>query len=129
YSENTQWIDAMARDLVASRGRSLVVAGNTASPIVHALANAMNSALGNIGQTVEFVEPFSPGADKTQIDQLRELMADIDAGKVKMLVILGGNPAYNTPGDLRISLERINEKVPLRVYVGSHENETSEICH
>ena len=129
YNATAQWIDAMARDLVASKGRSVIVAGNTAPPIVHALANAMNSALGNIGQTVEFVEPFSPGADRTQLDQLKELVGDIDAGRVKLLVILGGNPAYNTPSDLRISLDRINDKVPLRVYVGSHENETSEICH
>jgi molybdopterin-containing oxidoreductase family iron-sulfur binding subunit len=129
YNGNTQWLDAMARDLTAFKGRSLVVAGNSASPVVHALANAMNGALGNIGQTVEFVEPFSPGADKAQIDQLRELVGDIDAGRVKLLVILGGNPAYNTPADLRINLERINEKVPLRVYVGSHQNETADICH
>ena len=131
YADNGQWLDAMARDLVAFKGRSLVVPGNTASPLVHALANAMNSALGNIGQTVEFVEPFSPGTDKAQIDQLRELVGDIDAGKVKMLVILGGNPAYNTPSDLRIDLNRVNDnnKVPLRIYVGTHENETSEICH
>jgi hypothetical protein len=129
YNENTQWLDAMARDLTAARGRSVVVAGNTASPVVHALANAINGALGNIGQTVEFVEPFSPGTDKAQIDQLRELVGDIDAGKVKMLVILGGNPAYNTPPDLRLGLDRLNQKVPLRVYVGSHDNETANICH
>jgi molybdopterin-containing oxidoreductase family iron-sulfur binding subunit len=129
YSQNAQWLDAMARDLGAFKGRSLVVAGNSASPLVHALANAMNAALGNIGQTVEFVEPFSPGTDKAQLDQLRELMGDIDAGKVKMLVILGGNPTYNTPSDLRLDLQRIDQKVPLRIYVGSHENETSDICH
>ena len=129
YSENAQWLDAMARDLVAFKGRSLVVAGNQASPMVHALANAMNGALGNIGQTVEFIEPLSPGSDKLQLDQLKELVADIDAGKVKMLVILGGNPAYNTPSDLRLDLKRINEKVPLRIYVGPHDNETANICH
>jgi len=129
YSGNTQWIDAMARDLAAFKGRSLVIAGDSAPPIVHALANAMNGALGNIGQTVEFVEPFSPGTDKTQVDQLRELFADIDAGKVKLLVILGGNPAYTTPADLKLTFDRINEKVPLRVYVGPHQNETAQISH
>jgi molybdopterin-containing oxidoreductase family iron-sulfur binding subunit len=129
YSANAQWIDAMSRDLAAFRGRSLVVAGDSAPPIVHALANAINGALGNIGQTVEFVEPFSPGADRIQVDQLRELVGDIDAGRVKLLVILGGNPTYTTPVDLRLTFERVNEKVPLRVYVGSHQNETAEICH
>jgi len=129
YGGNVQWLDAMARDLVAFKGRSLVVAGDSAPPIVHALANAMNGALGNIGQTVEFLEPFAPGSDKLQIDQFRELIADIDAGKVKLLVILSGNPAYTSPADLKLTFERINEKVPLRVYVGPHENETADICH
>ena len=129
YTENGLWLDAIARDLAAFKGKSLVVSGDSASPIIHALANAMNGALGNIGQTVEFVEPFSPGTDKLQIDQLRELMSDIDSGRVKLLVILGGNPAYNTPGDLRLSFDRINEKVPLRIHVGSHQNETADICH
>jgi len=129
FSGNTQWIDAMARDLVAFKGRSVVIPGESASPIVHALANAMNGALGNIGQTVEFVEPFSPGTDKAQIDQLRELVTDIDGGRVKLLVILGGNPAYTTPADLKLTFDRINDKVPLRVYVGSHQNETAQICH
>ena len=128
YVENAQWIDAMARDLTASKGRSLVVAGDSAPPVVHALANSLNAALGNIGQTVDFVEPFSPGTDKLQIDQLRELIGDIDAGRVKMLVILGGNPAYTTPSDLKLSFDRINTKVPVRIYVGPHLNETSEMC-
>jgi molybdopterin-containing oxidoreductase family iron-sulfur binding subunit len=129
YNGNAQWLDAMSRDLVAFKGRSLVVAGDSAPPIVHALANAINGALGNIGQTVDFFEPFAPGSDKLQLDQFRELMADIDAGKVKTLIVLGGNPTYTSPADLKLTFERINEKVPLRVYVGQHQNETAEICH
>ena len=129
YAENGQWLDAMARDLVSAKGSSVVIAGGTASPVVHALADSMNSILGNIGQTVNYVEPFSPGADTAQIDQLRGLVSDIDAGKVKMLVILGGNPAFNTPSDLRLNFERLNAKVPLRIHLGSHVDETAEICH
>ena len=129
YGANGQWLDVMARDLSAFKGRSLVVAGDSAPPIVHAIAYAINGALGNIGQTVEFIEPLSPGTEKAQIDQLRELIADIDAGRVKLLVILGGNPVYTTPSDLKLNQDRLTEKVPLRVYVGSHENETAELCH
>ena len=40
---------------------------------------------------VVYSEPLT-SSDKTQIEQLRELIGDIDAGRVKMLVILGGNP-------------------------------------
>ncbi|MBP7377565.1 MAG: TAT-variant-translocated molybdopterin oxidoreductase, partial [Pyrinomonadaceae bacterium] len=68
YTENAAWIAAMAKDLVEHKGKSLVVAGNNQPPIVHALAHAMNAALGNAGQTVVYTDPVSPGADKLQIE-------------------------------------------------------------
>src|SRR5258706_4876505 len=115
YTENAAWITAMAKDLVAFKGKSLVIAGDNQSPVVHALAHAMNAALGNAGQTVVYTDPVTPGTDKLQIDQLRELVTDIDGGKVKLLVILGGNPVYNTPSDVKLSAERM-DKVGLRVH-------------
>ena len=137
YTENAEWIQAMARDLQANRGRSIVVAGDNQSPIVHALAATMNQTLGNVGTTVTYVEPFQPFADVSQIDQLRSLIQEIDNGAVKMLVIIGGNPAYNTPADLRLDINRFRvdaedqegRKVPLRVHLGLYQNETAEICH
>lgn len=129
YTENAAWIAAMTKDLSEHRGRSVVVAGAGQPPAVHALAHAMNGALGNVGQTVIYTEPLSAGSEKLQIDQLRELITDIDAGRVKMLVILGGNPVYNTPADLKLTLDRVRDRVPLRVHVGSHVDESAEICH
>jgi Anaerobic dehydrogenases, typically selenocysteine-containing len=128
YSENAAWIAAMAKDLTANKGKSLVVAGRSQSPAVHALAHAMNAALGNVGQTVVYTEPLSPNTDKLQVDQLRELVADIDAGKVKILVMVDGNPVYNTPADLKLNADRLS-KVPLRVHLGEHYDETGELCH
>ena len=127
YTENAAWIAAMAKDLNEHKGKSLVVAGDNQPPVVHALANAMNAALGNIGQTVVFTEPLTP-SDKTQVEQLRELIGDIDGGRVKMLVVLGGNPVYNTPVDLKLNRERM-DKVALRVHLGMHFDETAELCH
>ncbi len=56
-SRHSEWIDALARDLSANRGASLVIAGDYQSPAVHALAHAMNQALGNVGATVNYIEP------------------------------------------------------------------------
>ncbi len=125
YTENAAWVAGVAKDLTEHKGKSLVVAGDNQPPIVHALAHAMNAALGNVGQTVSYTEPLSP-ADKPQIEQLRELIADIDSGRVKMLVVLGGNPVYNTPSDLKLNIERM-QKVPLRVHLGMHVDETAEV--
>ncbi|CAN5371497.1 TAT-variant-translocated molybdopterin oxidoreductase [soil metagenome] len=127
YTENQAWIAAMAKDLAAFRGRSLVVAGDNQPAVVHALAHAMNAALGNVGETVIYTEPMSPGTEKLQIEQLHELITEIDSGVVKMLVVLGGNPVYTTPADLKLNGERM-AKVPLRVHLGLYADETAEHC-
>lgn len=127
YTENAAWIAGVAKDLVAYKGKSLVLAGDNQSPMVHALAHAMNAALGNAGETVVYIEPLSPNSDKLQIEQLRELIADIDGGRVKMLVILGGNPVYNTPIDLKLNAQRM-ANIPLRVHLGLYADETAEHC-
>ena len=128
-SEATAWINAMAKDLQASRGKSVVVAGDNQPPAVHAIAHAINSTLGNVGQTVVYTDPLSPNTEKLQIEQLRELVADIDAGRVKALIILGGNPVYNTPIDAKISGEKLKEKVPLCIHLGEHFDETGQYSH
>jgi len=133
YTDNAGWIAAMAKDLLAHRGRSIVIAGDNQSPVVHALAHAINGALGNVGTTVLYTDPLTVG-ENTQIEQLRELVTDIDAGRVKMLVIMGGNPVYNTPADLRLSKDRFigpdgKDKIPLRIHLGAQVDETGELCH
>ncbi len=127
YTENAQWISAMARDLQALRGKSIVVAGDNQPPLVHALAHAMNQQLGNVNTTVFYTDPLVANAETTQIEQLRTLIGEIDGGQVKMLVIMGGNPVYSTPADLKLTAERM-EKVPLRVHLGQHVDETGALC-
>jgi molybdopterin-containing oxidoreductase family iron-sulfur binding subunit len=126
--DHEAWIQAMAKDLLAHKGKSLVVAGWQQSAYVHALANAMNAALDNIGQTVDFIEPLRSNPEQTQLSQLKDLVEDIDNGRVKMLVIMGSNPTYSAPSDLRFTKERLN-KVPLRLHVGEHNDETADLCH
>ncbi|MGI9056177.1 MAG: TAT-variant-translocated molybdopterin oxidoreductase [Pyrinomonadaceae bacterium] len=128
-AEATAWITAMAKDLQASRGKSLVVAGDNQPAVIHALAHAINGALGNVGQTVVYTDPLSPNTEKTQIEQLRELIADIDAGRVRTLIILGGNPIYTTPIDAKLNGETIKEKVPLCIHLSEFFNETSQYSH
>jgi MoCo/4Fe-4S cofactor protein with predicted Tat translocation signal len=127
YTENGPWIQAMARDLAANRGRSIVIAGENQPPVVHALAHAMNQALGNVGTTVIYTDPLSPFTETAQVNQLRQLITDIDGGAVKMLVVLGGNPVYNTPADLKLDEARMN-KIPLRVHLGRYVDETAVHC-
>ncbi|MBA3512858.1 MAG: TAT-variant-translocated molybdopterin oxidoreductase [Pyrinomonadaceae bacterium] len=121
------WIGPLDRDLQQHRGASIVIAGAEAPPAVHAFAHAMNAALGNIGKTVSYTDPLEVNS-VDQKESLRDLVQDIDASRVELLVILGGNPAYNTPADLKLDRDRLF-KTKLRVHLSSHKDETSELCH
>jgi len=121
-----KFIDAVAKDLAAHRGRSLVVAGDAQPAEVHALAHAMNQALGNVGQTVVYTDPVE-AAPVDQLESLRDLVADMSAGKVDLLIILGGNPVYTAPPDLHFA-DALG-KVQLRVHLSLYDDETSALCH
>jgi len=71
---------------------------------------------------------MSPGTERSQVEQFRELIGDIDGGRVKLLVVLGGNPVYTSPADLKLTPERM-AKIPTRVHLGLYLDETAEHCH
>ncbi len=122
-----KWKAALSKDFEKYRGSSIIIVGEEQPPIVHAYAHAANNALGNVGKTVFYTDAIEANSvDQTQ--SLRDLVTDIDAGLVDALIILGGNPAYNTPADLRLDLNRLN-KVKLRAHLSLYNNETSDICH
>ncbi len=122
-----KWLPALYRDLQEHKGSSIVIAGGEQPAEIHALAHFANNQLGNVGKTVFYSDPIEANSvDQTQ--SLRELVGDIDAGKVELLIIIGGNPAYNTPVDLRLDKNRL-DKIKLRAHLNLYNNETSEICH
>jgi MoCo/4Fe-4S cofactor protein with predicted Tat translocation signal len=119
------WVAAVARDLVAHRGNSLVIAGDSQPPLVHMLAHALNLTLGNIGKTVVYTDT-AEAEPVNQLDSIRDLVADMNARKVDLLVILGGNPVYTAPVDLRFADALAN--VQLRVHLSLYDDETSAQC-
>ncbi|HTO86267.1 MAG TPA: TAT-variant-translocated molybdopterin oxidoreductase [Thermoanaerobaculia bacterium] len=118
--------DAVAKDLLAHRGSGLVVAGESQPPIVHALAHVINQSLGNVGTTVAYIDPVLAGPPN-QSAALAELASDMRAGRVSTLAILGGNPVFTAPADLRFA--EAMEKVPLRLHLSLYDDETSRLCH
>jgi MoCo/4Fe-4S cofactor protein with predicted Tat translocation signal len=121
-----RWVAAIAKDLQAHKGRSAVVAGEFQSDGVRAAAKTINDALGNTGTTVLYganVEA-APAGGATAIADLAQA---IDASQVELLVIVGGNPVFTAPVDLRFA-DRL-AKVPLVAYLSTHVDETSPLCH
>ena len=126
FSAHDAWIAALVDDLKSHPGQSLVLAGDQQAPAVHALAHAINHALGNAGATVHYTEPLEVES-VDQRESLSALVADMNAGQVESLFILGGNPVYDAPVDLDFAAAL--DKVGYRVHLGLYDNETSELCH
>ena len=124
-ADQSRWVAAIGKDLQAHRGRSLVVAGEFQPPAVQALAQAMNGALGNTGTTVTYtagIEIPINGAGT-----IADLAQAMEGSAVELLVILGGNPAFTAPADLKFA-ERL-AKVGLVVYHGPQVDETAYLSH
>jgi molybdopterin-containing oxidoreductase family iron-sulfur binding subunit len=124
-----EWGDAasiIANDLQRNKGAAVVVVGDHQSPEVHALAHAMNAALGATGNTVLYTEPVE-ASPQDQTAALRDLVAEMNAGKVDMLVVMGANPVYEAPADLNF-LDAY-KKVGMRVHHGLYLDETAFYSH
>src|SRR5690606_3091585 len=94
-----EWIEAMAEDLAAKRGASLVVAGPTRPRAVHVLVAAINDALGNVGQTVTY-RALTELEAASSSEAIVDLASQLEAGSIDTLVTLNANPVYDAPGDL-----------------------------
>ena len=121
-----KWLGPIARDLEANKRASLVIAGEHQPPIVHALAYLINEKLGNVGTTLFYTDPIEANP-VDQATSLQDLVKDLDAGAVELLLILGGNPAFNAPVEFGIR-DRLR-KAKLSIRLGQHADETSELCH
>lgn len=120
-----KWIDGIVKNLQDSRERNLVIAGDHQPPFIHALAHAMNSALGNVGQTVIYTDPVEANP-VDGVASIRELVNDMNSGQVDLLLILGGNPVYDAPADL--DFKKALGQVRVRIHSSLHQDETSEYC-
>ncbi len=120
------WADAVAAELAAQRGACAVLAGLEQPAEVHALAHALNHALGAVGSTVRYTEPVecAPG---DQFEAMRALAAELQTGRVELLVVLEGNPVYDAPAELSFGAALSQAK--LRVTLALAENETTALSH
>ncbi|MBM3846842.1 MAG: 4Fe-4S dicluster domain-containing protein, partial [Verrucomicrobia bacterium] len=117
---NPAWVTECANDLLKpeNRGKAVVLAGHRQPASVHAIALALNQALGSIGPVVALRPSTAQSAPN-----IEALAADLNAGSVDTLVILGGNPAYTASADLDWATTQRKAKNLVRL--GYFEDETS----
>ncbi len=116
-----RWIDALADDLQANRGRGLIVAGERQPAAVHGAVCALNTYLGNTGATVSYFE--TRDAALPSLGSLASLVAAMQKGAIQTLVVLGGNPVFDAPADLDFASAMA--KVPQTIALGHAVDETS----
>ena len=109
------------KDLQAHKGAAVVIPGDNQPAAVHALAHAMNQALGASGNTVIYTDPVEV-KPQDQTAALKELVGEMNAGKVDMLLIMGSNPVYDAPADFGFA--DAMDKVQLRVQHSLYQDET-----
>ncbi len=116
-----KFMTALSADLKKASGRAVVVAGPGASAAVHAAAHSLNASLGAVGKTVIYTQSIA-GVPAEQMTDLKTLVAAMNAGTVKWLLMLGVNPLYNAPAD--VDFQSAFSKVPNTVHLGTHVDET-----
>ncbi len=119
-----KFMAALMADLKRSGGRAVVIPGEQAPPEVHMAAFTLNQAIGAVGKTVVYTDTVNPMPSEQNAD-LRALAADMNAGRVQWLVMLGANPLYNAPADVRFADGFT--KVPHTVHLGTHLDETGSV--
>lgn len=120
-----RWLEACARDLLAHRGKCLIVAGDHQPPEVHVLVAAMNEVLGNVGSTIEYTEPIIPDWPAMS-EGIGALAEELRTGAVRALLVLDSNPVYTAPAGL--DLEKRIRQVPFSLHLGLYQDETARAC-
>ncbi len=125
-SENVA-VKAAAEALLANKGAGLVVSGSN-DPAVQTLVAAINQALGNVGTTVDLVNP----SYVRQGDDVRmaKLLSDINDGRIGAVIFYHANPVYNHPlgKQLAVALGKASGKVKLTISLNDRLDETGSLC-
>jgi len=116
-------ISKTAKDLLAGKGKSIVVSG-TNDLNIQLIVNAINHLLGNYGNTIDTSNPIHLNqADEADMQQL---VKDMNAGKISGLLVYNTNPAYDD-ADTESFVKGL-EKVAFKVSFAETLDETAELC-
>ena len=120
---NSDFLNAVADDLVEEPGLSLVVPGAGQPPLVHALAAAINEALGGQGKTYRLGPNLDPN-DEASWKSIADLAKEIE--QVSSLIMLGGNPVYDAPADVKFAALLARTELA-SIHLATHRDETSAL--
>jgi len=112
-------LENIAADLLANKGRSLVLCGDN-HPDSQSIVNGINQMLGNVGKTILFNRTYNHYQGS---EQWKEPLLKAEPGAV---IVWDVNPVYNHPESDKI--KAAIEKAQLSVAISSLPDETAELC-
>lgn len=116
-------IATVAKELLAAKGKSVVVSG-TNDLDIQLLVNAINGVLGNYGSVIDTANTYNlkSGNDEALAALANDLKNDVYKG----IVLLGANPVYNTPySDI---FKDALKKAELSVSTADRADESAQFC-
>jgi MoCo/4Fe-4S cofactor protein with predicted Tat translocation signal len=119
----TEGLEQCAKDLVAAKGKSLIVSGSN-DVNIQMLINGLNAMLGNIGNTIDFGTTLNnrQGSDA----EMRQFVGELKAGAVDAVIFFNCNPTYDFvgAGDLNAAIK----KAKLSIAIAEKADETGLAC-
>lgn len=120
----------LASELLASRGKSLVVGGGVETRTEYSLAlqvaiNLLNSALDNEGVTVDGTSRATESLVKIQ--SVLDLLAELKSGQVDFLLVHKTNPAYSL-SNAQLGLSEAFKQAKFLLVSSDREDETAKLA-
>lgn len=113
-------LDAIAAELAAAKGKSLVVSSSN-NPNEQVLVNAINSMLGNYGTTINIAQASTlRGSNDAAVI---ELINAANAGQVGAIIFWNTNPVHTLPG-----FDAALKKIAVKISLSDREDETAKLC-
>ncbi|HEY4322990.1 MAG TPA: TAT-variant-translocated molybdopterin oxidoreductase [Mucilaginibacter sp.] len=114
----------VAKELMAAKGKALVVAGSN-DVATQVLVNAINSLLGSYGTTIDLDNPSYQY--KGNDAEFVEFVSQMKRGEVDAVFFLNANPVY----DYFVSKDVVDglKKVRLKVTFSNYSDETAALCN
>jgi MoCo/4Fe-4S cofactor protein with predicted Tat translocation signal len=117
-------IKLVGKELVQQKGKGLVVCGSN-DVNIQILVNAINSAIGSYGTTIDLDNPIKKYAGNDAV--FAAFQNDLNRGNIGAVFFLDSNPAYDVV-NAKAFTDGLS-KVPLRVSFSDRIDETSSLCN
>ncbi len=119
-----RFLSVVCQELKDAGEAGVVIVGEALGADAVAAGIRLNSKLGSLGKVQRFVPLVDDELGDTV--SLGDLVRSINDGKLESLVILGDNPGYTAPGDIKL----VDAIASLKntVYLGEYDDETSSKC-